>query len=99
MPIVTKYVCDRCEKFYDKPEEVKNVGVAVSNGNAMASSYNYNHVAIKIRKLWCHPCLKETGLLPYTKEEEKKQEPKKISLEDIIFDMIADEVNDRLANQ
>ena len=94
MGIYTQYICDRCEHTQDTHNQMWNIGISRTSVDHYGTSINQLN-SVGDKQLWCRKCVEELHILPRSKEDEKKNPvPPKPTLEDMIRDIIAVEMND-----
>lgn len=88
MPIVTKFVCDRCAASQDDGEQMWDVGITFrhNGGTRYMGSHDVRH-----KCLWCRKCCEEVGLLgPYIIRPEMTETPEP-TIEDMIRAIVRNE--------
>ena len=87
MPIVTKYVCDRCQHTQDTDDQMWNLGIYLSGAR---SYYHSMHTPPTRAALWCRACVETIGLLPGEKPADPAPAPP--TFEDMIRAIVREEV-------
>lgn len=91
--IITTYTCDKCGHEQTNDNQMWNIGVAIHH-QAHDSRYAYSREPM-VKGLWCRPCIESIGLLcPAPKPDDKDVKPAP-TLEDMIREIVANEVEGR----
>ncbi len=91
----TILTCDRCKKETDNLFEVgaglRNIRYGYYGGR---SDWE---ITGQLHQEWCRPCCEEVGFITtsYGKKEEKKEEPPRPTMEDLMREMIQSEMERR----
>lgn len=91
MPVITKYVCDKCGATQDTDNQMWSVGVTVRANLSPTWTYPDR----RANQLWCRSCTEKLGLLPTSDPvlaNSIKENPPTLE------DMIREIVNDEMAN-
>ncbi len=86
MAIETTYKCDKCDHTQDKSEQMWTIGVgftSVVRGHMTIAEAN--------KKLWCRKCMEKAGFVP-TPNVPKEEQPKQVTIEDLISDIVEDAI-------
>ncbi len=95
MPVITTYICDKCELEQDTRDGMFDVGITLKSQN------NRLLQAPILQALWCRKCTEAAQLGHFLKiqlSKEKETEPLPATLEDMVRDIVDECVGDAMAN-
>lgn len=91
MAKVTKYECDKCDHVQDKCEQMWTIGVGwISLPNTRVNTVPAN------TQLWCRTCMVDAGFLPTKKQSETTVKPVKLTLAEMIEEIVEDKMAEYL---
>lgn len=93
MPVITKYVCDKCDDTQDNRDGMYDIGITLKDQN------NRFVPAPILQALWCRNCAKDAQLGSFLRlSTEDSPESSPATLEDMVRDIVDECVGDAITN-
>lgn len=91
MPIITKYICDRCKKEHDTAENIWDIAITCENSRYRSS---YTTPTKHQSAIWCRTCVNEMGIFtPLLRAEGDFPPP--ITIDDMIRAIIVETIQNQ----
>lgn len=87
MATVTKWVCDKCLKIQDTPEQMWRLNLNFQHLQTFSNDWQMPRLAAE----WCRACCERAGLVPQH-EVPKEEVPAAPSMEEIVRGIVRQEV-------
>lgn len=87
MATTTTYSCDRCKEQFDDRKNLQVVSAGVGQ------YWGSDGWSVRFSQDWCFPCIESFGIALHSRERHTvKPEDHKVTLEDIIREMVREEI-------